>query len=202
LRCIRRPFWNRITTVSSVFSKYHKWAIFDLISTLTSIHFRVLAGLLRAQGISTTAPNALAPHIYSIADGAYRNMMSAVLQSSSASAVSTTLSGKSFCQTILISGESGAGKTESTKIVLRYLTTVGNASSGLQVAAGSVMDKVLQSNPILESFGNARTIRNDNSSRFGKFIELNFSRRGHLIGGVIRTYLLVHTTLGGLLFAI
>jgi myosin V len=93
-------------------------------------------------------------------------------------------------QSILISGESGAGKTESTKIVLRYLTTVGNAGGSLALEDGSVMDKILQSNPILEAFGNARTLRNDNSSRFGKFIELNFNKRGHLIGGTIRTYLL------------
>jgi len=58
------------------------------------------------------------------------------------------------------------GKTESTKIVLRYLTTVGNSSGGLELAQGSVMDKILQSNPILEAFGNAKTIRNDNSSRY------------------------------------
>ena len=93
-------------------------------------------------------------------------------------------------QAILVSGESGAGKTESTKIVLRCLTTVGNSSGTMTVDEGSVMDKVLQSNPILEAFGNAKTIRNDNSSRFGKYIDLNFSRRGHLVGGGISTYLL------------
>ena len=80
-------------------------------------------------------------------------------------------------QAILVSGESGAGKTESTKIVLRYLTTVGNSSGTMTVDEGTVMDKVLQSNPILEAFGNAKTIRNDNSSRFGKYIDLNFSRQ-------------------------
>jgi myosin-5 len=82
------------------------------------------------------------------------------------------------------------GKTESTKIVLRYLTTVGSSTGTVETESGSIMDKVLQSNPILEAFGNAKTIRNDNSSRFGKFIELNFNRRGHLVGGTIRTYLL------------
>ena len=74
--------------------------------------------------------------------------------------------------------------------MLRYLTTVGSNSGSTEVEKGSVMDKVLQSNPILEAWGNAKTIRNDNSSRFGKFIELNFNRRGNLIGGTIRTYLL------------
>ena len=137
------------------------------------------AGLMKSQGIDGGSINKglqLGPHVFSIADAAYREMMSRAASSAD--------------QTILISGESGAGKTETTKIVLRYLTTVGNSQGVMEVSTGSVMDKVLQSNPILEAFGNAKTLRNDNSSRFGKFIELHFSKRGHLIGGVIRTYLL------------
>ncbi|CAM9387457.1 unnamed protein product, partial [Sphacelaria rigidula] len=93
-------------------------------------------------------------------------------------------------QSVLISGESGAGKTESTKFVMKYLTTVGNGDDGVELEKGSIMDRVLQSNPILEAFGNARTIRNDNSSRFGKFIELMFDKRGNLLGASIETYLL------------
>jgi myosin V len=139
-------------------------------------------GLLKSQGIDGCRP--LPPHVYAVADAAYRDMMRVVSQNL------TAKSPTAVNQTILISGESGAGKTESTKIVLRYLTTVGNSSGSSSFLMGSVMDKVLQSNPILESFGNARTLRNDNSSRFGKFIELHFSKRGHLIGGTIRTYLL------------
>lgn len=81
-------------------------------------------------------------------------------------------------------------KTESTKFVLKYLTVVGNATGNIELTSGSVMDKVMQSNPILEAFGNARTLRNDNSSRFGKYIDLNFTKRGHLAGGAIKTYLL------------
>lgn len=158
------------------------------------------SGLLRSQGIESTQH--LEPHVYAIADAAYRNMMRGIQ--------STNSSSNSNCdQVILISGESGAGKlllfisssnfclytlligkTESTKIVLRYLTIVGSPTGRLELSQGSVMDKILQSNPILEAFGNAKTIRNDNSSRFGKFIELNFNRRGHLVGGKIRTYLL------------
>ena len=137
------------------------------------------AGLMKSQGIDGGSINKglqLGPHVFSIADAAYREMMSRTASSAD--------------QTILISGESGAGKTETTKIVLRYLTTVGNSQGVMEVSSGSVMDKVLQSNPILEAFGNAKTLRNDNSSIFGKFIELHFSKRGHLIGGVIRTYLL------------
>jgi myosin-5 len=90
-------------------------------------------------------------------------------------------------QAILISGESGAGKTESTKIVMLYLTTLGMAAGGaVEEKEGelTVMEKVLQSNPILEAFGNARTLRNDNSSRFGKFIELGFSRSGSLLNNL------------------
>ena len=139
-------------------------------------------GLLKGQGIDGGKP--LPPHVYAVADAAYRDMMRVISHSSE------TKTPTAVNQTILISGESGAGKTESTKIVLRYLTTVGNSSGNTMPVTGSVMEKVLQSNPILESFGNAKTLRNDNSSRFGKFIELHFSKRGHLIGASIRTYLL------------
>ena len=142
-------------------------------------------GLMKSQGIENSVP--LPPHVYAIADASYRDMMHTILGGGGST------HGKAPAlanQSILISGESGAGKTESTKIVLRYLTTVGSPDGTIETQEGSVMDKILQSNPILEAFGNARTLRNDNSSRFGKFIELNFSRRGHLIGGTIRTYLL------------
>ncbi len=73
---------------------------------------------------------------------------------------------------------------------MRYLTTAGNGAGGLEISSGSVMDKILQSNPILEAFGNAATLRNDNSSRFGKFIQLHFNMRGVVVGGSIQTYLL------------
>ena len=148
-------------------------------------------GLMKSQGIITTT--VLPPHVYAIADAAYRNMMNAIMNGIKTTTTTTSTTKKSDespNQSILISGESGAGKTESTKIVLRYLTSVGNSSGGIEITTGSIMDKILQSNPILEAFGNARTLRNDNSSRFGKFIELNFNRRGQLIGGGIRTYLL------------
>lgn len=146
------------------------------------------SGLLKSQGVDVGSP--LPPHVYAIADAAYRAMMSAIhstpIQDTRGKAKPST-----FCdQSILISGESGAGKTESTKIVLKYLTTVGNSSTSVSTVLGSVMDKILQSNPILEAFGNAKTLRNDNSSRFGKYIELYFNKRGTLIGGSICTYLL------------
>jgi len=145
-------------------------------------------GLLRSQGLLQKAP--MGPHIYSIADRSYRQMMS------------TGRSGVKKSQAILISGESGAGKTESTKIVMLYLTTLGSdnehahAHENAGAAGTDTMERVLQSNPILEAFGNARTLRNDNSSRFGKFIELGFSRAGMLLGARVDTYLLEKVRLG------
>lgn len=137
-------------------------------------------GILKSQGLLEAATSAtLAPHVFAIADGAFRNMMTAIETRDS-----------NVDQSILISGESGAGKTETTKLMLRYLTTVSIGNVTDVAVRGSVMDKVLQSNPILESFGNAKTVRNDNSSRFGKYIELHFNRKGNLIGGFIRSYLL------------
>mmetsp|Transcript_12606 Transcript_12606/g.27352 ORF Transcript_12606/g.27352 Transcript_12606/m.27352 type:complete len:1624 (-) Transcript_12606:148-5019(-) len=151
-------------------------------------------GLLRSQGLSDSNTKELGPHVYSIADRSYRQMMSEQRKS----------------QSILISGESGAGKTETTKIVMLYLTTLGSANNeeGPAVEVGveeiadgggkklSIMERVLQSNPILEAFGNAKTLRNDNSSRFGKFIELGFNRAGILQGAKVQTYLLEKVRIG------
>lgn len=127
------------------------------------------SGLMKSQGIETAAMD---PHVYTIADAAYRDMANCIAE------------GKPASQAVLISGESGAGKTETTKIVMRYLTVAGAG------ADEAVMEKILQSNPILEAFGNARTVRNDNSSRFGKFIDLKFDARGAMRGAAIETYLL------------
>ncbi|RHX99740.1 hypothetical protein DYB36_002015 [Aphanomyces astaci] len=90
-------------------------------------------------------------------------------------------------QAILISGESGAGKTEATKIIMSYLANMSNG--GNSSAQNSIETQVLQTNPVLEAFGNARTVRNDNSSRFGKFIEVRF-HHAKIVGAKIRTYLL------------
>uniref|UniRef100_A0A2C9WMD3 Myosin motor domain-containing protein n=2 Tax=Manihot esculenta TaxID=3983 RepID=A0A2C9WMD3_MANES len=112
----------------------------------------------------------LSPHVFAIADIAYRAMID---------------EGKS--NSILVSGESGAGKTETTKMLMRYLAHLGgnNASEGR-----SVEQQVLESNPVLEAFGNAKTVRNNNSSRFGKFVEIQFNEHGRISGAAIRTYLL------------
>lgn len=109
------------------------------------------------------------PHVYAIADKAYRDMRNLGLS-----------------QSIMCSGESGAGKTESTKHLLRYLTD--SYGGGGDVA--DLEGRILAVNPLLESFGNAKTTRNHNSSRFGKFIELHFNKNAQVIGAYIEHYLL------------
>ena len=137
-------------------------------------HYRS-EGLFRSQGMGSDGE--LEPHVFAVADKSYRQMMGEGRKS----------------QAILISGESGAGKTETTKIVMSYLTTLGAMGTSEAAAKDgelTVMERVLQTNPVLEAFGNARTLRNDNSSRFGKFIELGFNRAGQLMGAKVETYLL------------
>ncbi|RCI03296.1 hypothetical protein CU098_005646 [Rhizopus stolonifer] len=122
------------------------------------------------------------PHIYAIADHAFYDMLH-----------------DKENQSILITGESGAGKTENTKIVIQYLASIaGNGSHGFSTDRASPLEvQILQANPILEAFGNAQTIRNNNSSRFGKFIRITFNRNGDIRGAFIDWYLLetsrVHT---------
>jgi myosin-5 len=141
----------------------------------------------------------LPPHVFGIANAAYRNMVAALFNAASSpqSDEDLPLDGRQIWsdmhrnpnQFVLISGESGAGKTESTKFLLRYLTAAGSMG-GSDLARDSVMDRIVQSNPVLEAFGNAATLRNHNSSRFGKFIQLHFDGRGRLVSGKVETYLL------------
>ncbi|KAK3187746.1 hypothetical protein Dsin_027307 [Dipteronia sinensis] len=112
----------------------------------------------------------LSPHPFAVADSAYRLMIN-----------------EGISQAILVSGESGAGKTESTKMLMCYLAYMGGRTG---TEGRSVEQKVLESNPVLEAFGNAKTVRNNNSSRFGKFVELQFDERGRISGAAVRTYLL------------
>ncbi|XP_069700194.1 myosin heavy chain, muscle isoform X1 [Periplaneta americana] len=120
--------------------------------------------------------NEVPPHIFAISDGAYVNMLT-----------------NRENQSMLITGESGAGKTENTKKVIAYFATVGASQKKEDPGAqkkGSLEDQVVQTNPVLEAFGNAKTVRNDNSSRFGKFIRIHFGPSGKLAGADIETYLL------------
>ncbi|XP_067236756.1 unconventional myosin-Va isoform X1 [Chanodichthys erythropterus] len=108
------------------------------------------------------------PHIFAVSEEAYKQMARDEKN-----------------QSIIVSGESGAGKTVSAKYAMRYFATVSGSS-----AESSVEEKVLASSPIMEAIGNAKTTRNDNSSRFGKYIEIGFDRKHHIIGANMRTYLL------------
>ncbi|XP_066140640.1 myosin heavy chain, muscle isoform X37 [Euwallacea fornicatus] len=120
--------------------------------------------------------NEVPPHIFAISDGAYVNMLT-----------------NHENQSMLITGESGAGKTENTKKVIAYFATVGASTkkpTEEQQKKGTLEDQVVQTNPVLEAFGNAKTVRNDNSSRFGKFIRIHFGPTGKLAGADIETYLL------------
>lgn len=154
-------------------------------------------------GLTDDDTNKLPPHVYSIADYAFRTMIQTLNEGSSTPArrvPGKTTPQKTCDQSILVSGESGAGKTVTTKFIMQYLATLSqqtttHTSSDPNEKEGTgegktIEQQVLQSNPILESFGNARTIRNDNSSRFGKFIEIKFSKEGILVGAQIETYLL------------
>ena len=141
------------------------------------------------QGISNQ--QLLPPHVFGVARAAFVSMRNSQKGHQN--------------QSVLISGESGAGKTVSTKHVMQYLATAGailgqgsvsKASKKKPAAKASgsswegIAQQILQSNPILEAFGNARTLRNDNSSRFGKFIKMRFDDQGTLVGASIQTYLL------------
>jgi len=146
--------------------------------------FKAIRGLYDEdvlRSFMTTKPSSK-PHVFNTANATYRGICD-----------------RKKSQTVLISGESGAGKTETTKFVMKFLAMAGAADGEVT----SVEKQVLESNPLLEAFGNARTLRNDNSSRFGKFIELQFRSSGkdaaslgvagencRLCGARIQTYLL------------
>merc|ERR1712141_533608 len=119
--------------------------------------------------------NEVPPHLWAITETAYRNMLTNTKN-----------------QSMLITGESGAGKTENTKKVIAYLAAVAvpPKKKGADDKKVSLEDQIVATNPILESYGNAKTSRNDNSSRFGKFIRIHFNGAGKLAGCDIESYLL------------
>lgn len=125
------------------------------------------------QAYSGKTRGELEPHLFAVAEDAFRSMQ---------------CDGRN--QSIIISGESGAGKTISARWVMRYFAAVDSASSSESLL---VEARVLASNPILEAFGNAKTTRNDNSSRFGKYVQIFFDARNEITGAAIKTYLLEKT---------
>ncbi|KAI9017941.1 P-loop containing nucleoside triphosphate hydrolase protein [Phycomyces nitens] len=126
----------------------------------------------------------LEPHLFAIAEDAYRCMIR-----------------EKKNQTIVVSGESGAGKTVSAKFIMRYFATAddkeakGKASKEGAASMTEVEEQILATNPIMEAFGNAKTTRNDNSSRFGKYIEIQFDKDTNIVGAKTRTYLLERSRL-------
>ena len=152
--------------------------------------------------------DALPPHLFHVADRAYSALLASVdsvprLEEEDAALVTENhfSAGTVRNQSIVISGESGAGKTEATKKIMQYLARITkrpNASNEIRSPDGKLVaaleDRVLSSNPLLETFGNARTLKNDNSSRFGKFIHIFFNiQRGSITGASISNYLLEKT---------
>eukprot|EP00041_Stephanoeca_diplocostata_P021487 m.501100 g.501100 ORF g.501100 m.501100 type:complete len:1220 (-) comp21837_c1_seq3:181-3840(-) len=166
-------FLNEATLLHNLDKRFAKDEIYTYTANILlalnpyhSLDIYTPENVKKYQGMSL---GVLPPHVYAIADKAYRDMRNLGLS-----------------QSIMCSGESGAGKTESTKHLLRYLTD----SYG---GGGDVSDleaRILAANPLLESFGNAKTTRNNNSSRFGKFVELHFNRNAQVIGSTILHYLL------------
>ncbi|KAM0333491.1 hypothetical protein ACHAQA_002154 [Verticillium albo-atrum] len=123
------------------------------------------------------------PHIYAMADQAFRNLVE-----------------EGENQSILVTGESGAGKTENTKKVIQYLAAVAHSESPAKARSqqSNLSQQILRANPILEAFGNAQTVRNNNSSRFGKFIRIEFNRNGSIAGAFIDWYLLEKSRVVGI----
>ncbi|XP_034289703.1 unconventional myosin-X-like isoform X4 [Pantherophis guttatus] len=148
-------------------------------SILVSVNpYKPIAGLYDASAIDLYRQHCLGelpPHIFATASECY-----------------SCLWRRHDSQCILISGESGAGKTESTKLLLKFLSAMSQFSLGSSALEKTthVEEAILESSPVLEAFGNAKTVYNNNSSRFGKFIQLHFSQHGHIQGGRVTDYLL------------
>ncbi|XP_048338731.1 unconventional myosin-XIX [Sphaerodactylus townsendi] len=125
-------------------------------------------------------PQELKPHIFAVAEETYRNVKSQI---------------PPVNQSIIVSGESGAGKTWTSRCLMKFYATVASSSSAPEgsVEVERIEKRVLDSNPVMEAFGNACTLRNNNSSRFGKYIQLQLSRSQHLTSASIQTFLLEKT---------
>lgn len=164
----------------NLFQRYKRNQIYTYIgSIIASVNpYQPIAGLYERatmEEYSRCHLGELPPHIFAIANECYRCLWK-----------------RHDNQCVLISGESGAGKTESTKLILKFLSVISQQTLdlGLQEKTSSVEQAILQSSPIMEAFGNAKTVYNNNSSRFGKFVQLNICQQGNIQGGRIVDYLL------------
>jgi myosin heavy subunit len=162
--------------------RFKKDQIYTFVSTiLISVNPFKMLDLYSAETLEkyTSGQAKTMPHCWSIADNAFQALMADYSS-----------------QSCIIAGESGAGKSEATKLVLQYLAEVSSAVSGNGTASASEGDEdcleqqILQANPVMEALGNAKTVRNNNSSRFGKLIKVSFDRAGGIVGGSIINYLL------------
>ncbi|XP_066994103.2 myosin heavy chain 95F [Anabrus simplex] len=165
-------YLNPATLLNNIRLRYNKDKIYTyvaniLIAVNPYFEIRDLYSSKTIQSYQGKSLGVLPPHVFAIADKAFRDMK--VTKQS---------------QSIIVSGESGAGKTESTKYLLRYLCDLWGSS------AGPIEQRILDANPVMEAFGNAKTTRNNNSSRFGKFMEVHFDNRCQVVGGYISHYLL------------
>ncbi|XP_034830181.1 myosin heavy chain 95F isoform X1 [Maniola hyperantus] len=165
-------FLNEATLLNNILTRYKKSKIYTYVANiLLAVNpYEDIPDMYSSTTIKKYQGRSLGelpPHVFAIADKSFRDMK-ALKQS----------------QSIIVSGESGAGKTESTKYILKYLCDLWAKG------AGPVEQKILDANPILEAFGNAKTTRNNNSSRFGKFMEVHFSNKYQVVGGHISHYLL------------
>ncbi|GAA6226014.1 myosin-16-like [Lates japonicus] len=170
-------FLNEASVMENLRSRYVSMRIYTYSGlfcvTINPYKWLPIYGAKVAQIYKGKKRNEVPPHLFSISDNAYHDMMM-----------------EHENQSMLITGESGAGKTENTKKVIQYFANVGATGSKASDSKGSLEDQIIQANPVLEAFGNAKTIRNNNSSRFGKFIRIHFGPTAKLAGADIETYLL------------
>ncbi|KAM9346155.1 myosin-16-like [Symphorus nematophorus] len=170
-------FLNEASVLENLRSRYVNMRIYTYSGlfcvTINPYKWLPIYGAKVAQIYKGKKRNEVPPHLFSISDNAYHDMLM-----------------EHENQSMLITGESGAGKTENTKKVIQYFANVGASGSKTIDSKGSLEDQIIQANPVLEAFGNAKTIRNNNSSRFGKFIRIHFGPTAKLAGADIETYLL------------
>ncbi|CAF1238599.1 unnamed protein product [Rotaria sordida] len=173
-------YLNDASVLHNLRDRYGRWLIYTYsglfcvaINPYKRLPIYTLKTVLMYRGKKRTE---VPPHLYAISDNAYSNMLR-----------------ERENQSMLITGESGAGKTENTKKVIQYFALVAAASTKKEEDGKKSMtleDQIVQSNPVLEAFGNAKTTRNNNSSRFGKFIRIHFGSSGKIAGADIEVYLL------------